>query len=90
MCQVRKCARVNPVNTFLRTPGRDWRNKFPGVEQREISVNLYLPPAELHLTYLLSYSASNILNKSLFVYAQQELQFFQSILHFATLILMYP
>lgn len=62
----------------------------PGVEQREISVNLCLPPAELHLTYLLSYSASNILNKSLFVYAQPELQFFQSILHFATLILMYP
>lgn len=68
MCQARKCARVNLVNAFLRTPGRDCRNEFPGVEQRDISMNLFLPRTELHLTYLLSYSVSNILNKSLFIY----------------------
>lgn len=57
MCQVRKCARVrlliNTVNTFLRTPQRDWRKEIPVVEQRDISVNFYLPHVELHLTYLL-------------------------------------
>lgn len=61
MCQVRECAwarmLINTVNTFLRTPRRDWRKEIPVVEQRDISVNFHLPRVEHHLTYLLFYSA---------------------------------
>lgn len=90
MRQAGECARVEAVDAFGRTPGRDGRNRFPAVEQRDVCVNLLPPPAELHLTYLLSYPESNILNKSLFFSAQPELQFFQSIPHFSALILMSP
>lgn len=44
---------INTVNTFLGTPGRDWRKEIPVVEPQNIFVNFYLPHAELHLTYLL-------------------------------------
>lgn len=87
MCQVRKCARVrmliNTVNTFRRTPRRDWRKEIPVVEQRDISVNFYLPHVELHLTCLLLYSASCISNKGPFIYVEEELTFFQHSQYFS-------
>lgn len=101
MCQVRKCARVrmliNTVNTFLRTPQRDWRKEIPLVEQQDISVNFYLPRVELHLTYLLFFILHHIFNtRAHSSMWKAEITVFPlkhsiySISHFGTGILMYP